>query len=113
MLTFAGRALAAYSPGAALMDVWSGPVQAGFAAFSLALLTFCVWLVRSIIKLSQQTQDVVKANTEAITKQIDCLEAVAQYSDETRRNVERLQCILESRPCLLDGRKDAKEAEER
>lgn len=92
-----------------MMDIWSSPVQAGFAAFSVALLTFCVWLVRSIIKLSQQTQDVVKANTEAITKQIGCLEAVSEYSDQTRRNVERLQYLLESRPCLLEGRKDAEE----
>lgn len=83
-----------------MTDVWSGPVQTGFAAFALALLGFCVWLVRNIVGLSRSTQEVVRANTEAITKQIDCLEAVAKHADDTRREVQRLRYLLEARPCL-------------
>lgn len=89
-----------------MTEVWSGPVQAGFAAFALALLGFCVWLVRNIVGLSKSTQDVVRANTEAITKQIDCLEAVAKHADDTRREVQRLRYLLEARPCLLQGPED-------
>ena len=90
------------------VTVWSGPVQAGFAAFALALLGFCAWLVRNIIVLSKSTQDVVRANTEAITKQIDCLEHMSQSAEDTRREVQRLRYLLEARPCLVPGRDNEK-----
>lgn len=83
------------------LSVWSGLVQAGFAGFALALLCFCAWLVRMIIKLMQQTQSVVQANTEAITKQIDHLAMMNKHADDMRRDVQRLQYLLEARPCLL------------
>jgi len=91
------------------VTVWSGPVQAGFAAFALALLAFCAWLVRNIVVISKSTQNVVRANTEAITKQIDCLEHIAQHADETRRDVQRLRILLEARPCLVPGRDNEKQ----
>lgn len=90
------------------VTLWSGTVQAGFAAFALALLAFCAWLVRNILALSKSTQEVVRANTEAITKQIVCLEEIAKSSEGTRRDVERLRFLLEARPCLVPGRDNEK-----
>lgn len=83
------------------LSPWSAVVQSGFAAFALALLGFCAWLVRNILRLNRETQEVVKANTEAITKQITCMEAMMQDSQSTRREVERLRFLLEARPCLV------------
>ena len=83
------------------LSPWSGLVQGGFAGFCILLLGFCVWLIRNILKLSRDTQEVVRANTEAITKQIDCLERVTHHSEDARNEVKRLRFLLESRPCLL------------
>jgi hypothetical protein len=101
----AASALAIVSREGAIMadlTVWSGVTQAGFAAFALALLGFSAWLVRMIIKLAQQTQIVVQANTEAITKQIDHLDAMSRHTDDLRRDMQRLRYLLEARPCLLE-----------
>ncbi len=91
-------------------------MQGGFAGFALALLGFCVWLIRAILKLSRDTQEVVRANTEAITKQIDCLDRVANHSEHAEIEVRRLRFLLESRPCLYrpedHGGKNSKKADQ-
>ena len=76
------------------LSAWSSPVQAGFAAFAVLLLGFCMWLVRQIVALSRQTQSVVQANTEAITRQLSMLEAVLRDVEECRLKMERLETMV-------------------
>lgn len=82
------------------LSLWSVPVQAGFAAFCAALLAFCAWLVAQIIRLARQTQGVIQANTEAITRQLSLMQAVLEDTEATRYNVERLRMTMEARPCV-------------
>lgn len=92
----------------AVGEVWEATIQGGFAAFSVLLLGYSIWLVWHIVRLSRGAQQVIESNTAAISRQTAMLSALLEDVGRTRHDMERLRYIMEARPCLL-GAADAKE----
>lgn len=88
--------------------IWDGIVQTGFAAFAILLLVFAFWLVLQILKLARTTQQVVEANTAAITRQTQMIQAILEDTQQTSNAIDNLRHALEARPCLHLAANDTK-----
>ncbi len=70
-------------------------IQYGFLGLSGVLLTIIVWLMKQLLDLMAKTNDIIKANTEAI----------GHLDDRTKDELLILRSIndkLLSRPCMAE-----------
>ena len=75
------------------MSIWSAPVQIGFAAMSVLLFLFCVWLVRQLIKL-------LRESTKAIVRNNEVVQQVHAAYKETKGALALLAITMLKNPCL-------------
>jgi len=69
-------------------------MQFGFAGFSFVLVGVIVWLIRKLLTILQQTNEIISANTNAICQ-------VGKMTQEQSKLVRTVHDQLLSRPCLL------------
>lgn len=70
-------------------------VQAGFAGFCAAMLVFIAWLVKQLIGLQHESNQVIGGNTEALNK-------VVEREDSQITTMIEIKDLLLSRPCLKE-----------
>lgn len=71
-------------------------VQWGFAGFCAVLIAIIVWLIRQLLMVLKQNNDVIAANTLAIS---DVNKVAHEQMELSRRIYDRLL----SRPCLREN----------
>lgn len=79
----------------AVLQTWSPVIQYGFAGFSVLLLMMIVWLVKQLLRVLQETNEIIRRNTEALNS----MNATAMRSRELMDSIH--DCLL-ARPCLMD-----------
>ena len=83
------------------VDIGAPWIQFGFAGFSIVLVGIIVWLIKRLLAILQQTNDIIAANTNAICE-------VGKMTKVQSELVRTVHDQLLSRPCLLqveDGRR--------
>lgn len=80
-----------------IVNVWSGPIQGGFAVFCILLLGVVVWLVKQLMVAYRDNQRVISGNTSAI-------ESVNHIASDTKHLMSDIRDQLLSRPCMLVSR---------
>jgi len=79
-----------------ILQLWSPAIQGGFAVFALALLGVNVWLIKQLLRVLADTNQVIAGNTRAI-------ESVAGVSHDSKQLIEQLRNELLKRPCLMEA----------
>ena len=80
---------------AEVFQLWSPVIQGGFAVFALLLLGVNVWLVKQLLRVLKENNQVIAGNSRAI-------EAVASVATETRTLMQEIRDQLLQRPCLFE-----------
>ena len=80
-----------------VIQLWSPLIQGGFAVFSLLLLGVNVWLVKQLLRVLKDNNQVITGNTQAI-------QSVASIADDTRRLMAEVRDQLLRRPCLMQSK---------
>jgi len=70
-------------------------IQYGFAGMSMLLVGVIVWLIGRLLKLLDETNKIIAANTEAIHD-------VGETSRDSMRLTRQLHDKLISRPCIAE-----------
>ncbi|NQT38784.1 MAG: hypothetical protein HQ581_14915 [Planctomycetes bacterium] len=78
----------------AIWECWSPVMQAGFAAFSVILLVIIVWLIKQLLKVLGDNNEVLAGNTAAI-------KAVVDSATDTKVLMKEIRDQLLQRPCLM------------
>lgn len=79
---------------ATLIEIFAEPViQMGFAGFSVILLAILFWVVRRLVCVLEQTNQVITQNTETIRNML-------ALTDDVYAEIRSLHDKLISRPCI-------------
>lgn len=80
--------------------VSNGWVQLGFAGFCSVLLIFVIWLVRQLLVLMKDNQEIIKANTKSYEKMIISLDNQNSVLAAVMKQVVDMSVELYKRPCI-------------
>lgn len=73
--------------------VLSPIIQYGFAGMCVILMAFSFWMVKSLITMSSQSNQVIAANTAALQTLIESNKSYTQALEDLRLDLAKKPCI--------------------
>lgn len=77
------------------VSIWNLVMQGGFAGLCVVLLGIVVWLIKQLLKVLEQNNAVITANTHAILD-------INNLQTEHKRLLTNIHDTLLQRPCVLE-----------